>query len=155
VVGGQARKASGPRPPVGRPTETKQADPHRQSTRVMTHEFDQKDMAREIVDDRVDERVEERDGKRKREEEPTEEALKKAHDEGFERGRKLAHSMAEMLTIASIAIPKFEAIRNANRYSHDGQANATLALAAVEHQKTISMFAGMAMIAQAIERSKK
>ena len=130
----------------------------------MTHEFDQQDMARQIVDDRVareivdervEERVDERDGKRKREEEPTEEALKKAHDEGYERGRKLAHSMAEMLTIASIAMPKFDAIRNAARYGHDGQANATLALAAVEHQKTISMFAGMVMIAEAIERSKK
>ena len=114
----------------------------------MTHELDQQAVAREMVDDRVD-------VKRKREEDDVEEALKKAHDEGFERGRKVAHSMSEMLTITSVAMPKFDAIRNASRYGHNDVANATLTLAAVEHQKTIAMFAGMVMIAEAIERAGK
>lgn len=118
----------------------------------MTHEFGQGEMAREIVDQLVDERE---DLKRKREEEVTEDAVKKAHDEAYERGRKVAHSMAEMLTITSIAMPKFDAIRSAARHGHDERANATLALAAVEHQKTIAMFAGMAMIAEAIEKASK
>ena len=112
----------------------------------MTHELDQKAVAREIVDGRVD-------SKRKREEEDVKEDLKKAYDEGFERGRKVAHSMSEMLTITSVAMPTFDAIRNATRYGHNDVANATLPWAAVEHQKTIAMFAGMVMIAEAIERA--
>jgi hypothetical protein len=82
------------------------------------------------------------------------ESRKKAHDEGVERRLKMAQSIAEMLAVTSVAIPTFDVIRNATaRYGHSDVANATLALAAVEHQKTSAMFAGMVMIAEAIERA--
>lgn len=42
-----------------------------------------------------------------------------AHDEGFERGRKVGHQMAEIAT----GVPKFDAIRNG--------------LAVVEHQRSV------------------
>ena len=122
-------------------------------------------MAREIVDQRVDvkrEREEAADEElRKAHDEGVEkgrkmardEELRRAHDEGFEKGRKMAHSMAEILAVAAVVVPKFHAIRDAATCGDNAEASATLALAAVEHQKTLCMIGGMTMIAAAIERA--